>query len=222
MGPGRPRRALRPAFRRLAPRPRQPPRQHPDQRLPGDEIAVRGDDLRRRRRRPRLARADALGADRGALPTPRQEGARGALDRDQGPPRRLDQRDPLPIGRERRPTTPRSSGRSRSSCCGPTARRARSACSASGSPLSRANPRRSSPRPPGRTSRNFGSPSPADARDGWGAKVGHTPTKAPQHDGASGWPSRRRRRGSRARPWSLRSGRTRDRRRRGRGRSPER
>ena len=79
-GTGRPRRALRPALGRLAARPRQPARRDPDQRHPGDQIAVgRRRPSTSTSAEPRGARADAARADRGALPAAAQEGAaRGA------------------------------------------------------------------------------------------------------------------------------------------------
>ena len=77
-------------------------------RRPRDEVAIDRDHLRRRRRRPRRAgglarrswrRSSAAGCAKRDL--------RGPHDRDQGPPRRLDQRHPLAHGRASRPTTRR-------------------------------------------------------------------------------------------------------------------
>ena len=71
----------------------------------------------------------------------RSRDLRGPHDRDQGPPRRLDQRHPLAHrrGADQRPGAGRP--RSPSTCCAPTRRRGRCACSASGSPSSaRATP----------------------------------------------------------------------------------
>ena len=97
-----------------------------------DQVAVGRDDLRRRRRRPRGDGRLARLARRGALPAPALARARGAHDRDQGAPRRLDQRHPL--AHRRGPTAdpavvgagrPRPAARLRAAAAGAPARRPR-------------------------------------------------------------------------------------------------
>ena len=132
----------------------------------------------------------------------RKRELRGPHDRDQGPPRRLDQRHPLAHRRASRPTTRRWSPRSRSTCCAPTTRRGRCACSASGSPIRRGDD---------------AEPAEPEPTAGLSCRLGLR-----LRSRSSGWRARCRRRGSRGAPWSPRSGRSRGRRRRGRGRSPAR
>ena len=76
-------------------------------------------------------RRHVAAARRGALPAPAQARAGGAHDRDQGPARRLDQRQPLAHGRgadqrpgRRRPRRPRPAARLRPAPAGAAARRA--------------------------------------------------------------------------------------------------
>ena len=102
-------------------------------------------DVRHRHRRPRRARGRCCGGWRASSARAwSSAGARGPHDRDQGPPRRLDDGHPRPHARGADATTPRRSPTSRSSCCAPTRRRGRCGCSACASRASRT----SSPRPP--------------------------------------------------------------------------
>ena len=140
----RARRPLRPPLRRLAARPRPALGRDADQRLPRDQIAVGGDDLRRRRA-PSAASSSATSPSRprssaGACASASWRGARSGS-------RSGSTTGPTSPARTRsrsRPTTRPSSGRSRSTCCAPTTRSGRCACSASASPPSRT---RRTPRP---------------------------------------------------------------------------
>ena len=146
--PRGPRGGVRAEDGRLAPIPGRVRGRDPDRGLAQDQVAVDRDDLRHRHRRPRSSRRVPAGARRGALPAARRARSRGQDDRDQGPARRLDHGHPLPHRRAARPTTPPWSSRPRSTCCAPTPRRAPSASSASGWPVSprrRPRTRRRSP-----------------------------------------------------------------------------
>ena len=175
---------LRPALGRLAARPRPALGRDPDHRLPRDQIAVGGDDLRRRRAPtgPSSSRSSPS-RPRSSAGGSRKRELRGPHDRDQGPARRLDQRHPLAHGRgaDQRPGRGRAGGpgaaaRLRPAAPGAPARRPRRLFRAA------RRPAEAEPAEPD----SSGSASPPDVR------------------GLSGSPAPSPRRGSRAAPWSPR------------------